>query len=375
MPRILIINIEHPPVGGGAGYASQTIAYGLSRNYHYQFDIITMGMPNLPKIQTINSKIKIYRLNCWRTHQYSSQPWQQCIFLIKAFFLGLKLMKKKHYAFCHAHFIVPCGFLAYVFHHIKNLKYIISTHGSDVPGYNPKKFKMLHFLLKPWEKRIIKKSQLLLAPSNYLKSLIQTNILNYPVKIIPSGVRDVNQSQVKKEKIILTAGRLVKHKGIDYLIKAFIKLRNPNWRLVIIGDGPEKKALQKIATGQSNISFTGWLDRKSIKYQKYFNQAAIFALPSSSESQGLVYFEAMSTRCAIVALKNGASLEFLNQIGVLVEPENIIQRLTNVLKKLVRKPKIRKKFSNLARQSYEQNFTHSLILEKYAKIYSHIIKP
>ena len=65
------------------------------------------------------------------------------------------------------------------------------------------------------------------------------------IRVIPNPVRNIdNTLKIKKEKIILNVGRLVPEKGQHCLIEMMAHLKNDEWKLIILGDGPLREKLQ-----------------------------------------------------------------------------------------------------------------------------------
>lgn len=88
----------------------------------------------------------------------------------------------------------------------------------------------------------------------------------------------------------LYVGRLVKAKGVHDLINAYKKLRT-EWQLTIVGDGPERPALEELACEDSRIQFVG--PKAWDEVGSYYKQSAVFVLPSHADIWGLVVNEAM----------------------------------------------------------------------------------
>ncbi|MGQ9625473.1 MAG: glycosyltransferase family 4 protein [Anaerolineae bacterium] len=98
---------------------------------------------------------------------------------------------------------------------------------------------------------------------------------------------------------VLYVGRLSPEKGVDLLLRAFIivALRSPETRLVIVGDGPQRPALQAMA--KANVIFTGPVPPQELG--KYYQTASLLVLPSHHESYGRVILEAYSFGRPVVA--------------------------------------------------------------------------
>ena len=99
----------------------------------------------------------------------------------------------------------------------------------------------------------------------------------------------------------------IDHKRIDWAIKACIQA---NKELIIIGDGPDRKYLEKITGENSNIKFLGFVpDEETLEYYRNA-QALIF---SGLEDFGLVPVEAMASGTPVLAYKDGGLLETVKE--------------------------------------------------------------
>lgn len=107
---------------------------------------------------------------------------------------------------------------------------------------------------------------------------------NNNIMVIPNPLREIiNSSEIKKEKIVISVGRLVKSKNFNELIDIFLEADFENkWKLLILGDGPEKEFLQQkinINGASNRIELIG-----SVKnVDEYLSKASIFAFTSISE--------------------------------------------------------------------------------------------
>jgi GalNAc-alpha-(1->4)-GalNAc-alpha-(1->3)-diNAcBac-PP-undecaprenol alpha-1,4-N-acetyl-D-galactosaminyltransferase len=125
------------------------------------------------------------------------------------------------------------------------------------------------------------------------------------ITIIGNPIRNIKTDNIlKKEKIVLTVGRLIKTKHHDDLIKVFSRINKPDWKLVIVGDNALKqdnmtnlKQLVHDLGMDGKIELTG----KSNEVEKYYLKSSIFAFTSSSEGFPNVIGEAMSSGLPIVA--------------------------------------------------------------------------
>ncbi len=128
----------------------------------------------------------------------------------------------------------------------------------------------------------------------------------------------------RQRYLLLYVGRLVGLKRVDVLIEALRRLstKRSDIGLVIVGDGPERERLERLAQGMPNVYFAGFQDQSDLP--KYYAVADIFVLPSEYEPWGLVVNEAMASGLPVIATgKVGAARDLIvgGENGYLV-PEN-----------------------------------------------------
>jgi glycosyltransferase involved in cell wall biosynthesis len=114
------------------------------------------------------------------------------------------------------------------------------------------------------------------------------------------------------EQVILSIGRFSREKGHADLVRAVGNLRSipREWKLVLVGAGPEQKALERLATSVGigdRIVFAG----QTSDVARYYAIADVFVLPSHSEGSSNVLLEAMMARVPIVATNAGGNSEIV----------------------------------------------------------------
>lgn len=142
----------------------------------------------------------------------------------------------------------------------------------------------------------------------------------------------------KDNKILLFLGRLGFEKRVDLLIEAFAKLkrRQPNYSLIIAGDGPDNvvKQLNRLAEGIPDIHFTGFILGET--KANVLASCDIFCSPSPYETFGRTVVEAMASGIPVVTVDSGAVSEYIldGVNGYLVPPDNI-EELANGIAKVL----------------------------------------
>ncbi|MEO6993565.1 MAG: glycosyltransferase, partial [Lacunisphaera sp.] len=122
------------------------------------------------------------------------------------------------------------------------------------------------------------------------------------------------------EFLIGSAGRLHRSKGMDVLMAAFQATMPAQASLVIVGEGPERKRLERLRAGDSRIHLVGY---RSDIYAT-LRGLDLFVSASREESFGLAIIEAMSVGLSIIATATDGPSEFLaNQPVPLVQPGSV----------------------------------------------------
>jgi len=134
-----------------------------------------------------------------------------------------------------------------------------------------------------------------------------------------------NSSEIIERKNFLFVGRLLSIKNVDFLIKAFgeFNLLVKDWKLTIVGDGPERSTLEKLVIDlnlKNSVTILGILQPDDLieEYQKH----AVFILPSLSEPWGLVVNEAIASNLPVIVSANcGVAEVFENgKNGIVFNP-------------------------------------------------------
>lgn len=143
------------------------------------------------------------------------------------------------------------------------------------------------------------------------------------------GSDTLSQFGLKEQRYILSVGRLVKHKGVHYLINAFGQLEDTNklpnnFKLVIVGKNaqtPEYEEYLKILSrGRENILFTGEQTGRNLR--QLFANAYLFVQPSESEGMSIALLEAMGYGLMPVVSDIEANTEVVSDAGIVFKSKN-----------------------------------------------------
>lgn len=168
---------------------------------------------------------------------------------------------------------------------------------------------------------------------------------NRKAVLIPNGAdvethigKDLlSQFGLEEKKYILSVGRLVKHKGVHYLVNAFGKLEDThklpkNFKLVIVGknaETPEYEAyLKMMSKGRNNVVFLG--EQTGANLQQLFANAYLFVQPSESEGMSIALLEAMGYGLTSIVSNIDANVEVIGHAGIIFENKNILDLQTKI---------------------------------------------
>ena len=187
----------------------------------------------------------------------------------------------------------------------------------------------------------IKKSDIVVTPSQHLKNFILNLGFKNKIEIINNGVfiPEENTNIFTNDQINITiVSRLVSHKNIEKIIKAISDLNSPLINLNIIGDGPELNQLQKISlesNNKDNIIFHGKLNRDEINH--IFLNSDIYIQASNYEGLPHSLLEAMSYGIPVLCTPVGECKEILGNedrgyiLDLPVSKNNIKSKISEII--------------------------------------------
>jgi len=295
--KILFLNYEFPPIGGGASPVSYEIARGYVKLGHH-VDVVTMSYGDLPAHEVVEG-INIYRVKCLRSKKEICHPWEQLTYIFSARKFLKKHLKNNSYDINHTHFIIPTGPIALWIKKKFNIPYIVTSHGSDVLGYN-ERFKALYpVLVRPW-KKVVREAEFVTAPSPFLTEKIRENSEDARLVTISNGISLSKFTPMKKEKRIVIVTRLFINKGVQDILQALKETVLGEWKVDIVGDGPYRETLEAMVRDfglNDSVIFHGWVDNRSEEIKSLYGRASIFISASYFESFGQTVLEAVRAGC------------------------------------------------------------------------------
>lgn len=263
----------------------------------------------------------------------------------------------------HSNYILPPGLVAALTKRKREVKIIVSVHGSDMNILPNNR------MLKPLIKYTLNHADNVYFVSQQLqKKALDLNIkdLNEKSFITPNTVNvnkfkpHDNENKLKKKykkPIVMFIGNLVEQKGLTYLIDAK-KNAKSDYALLIYGEGKERKNLEK-QIEENNIQDI-YLMGKTTNPEKIIPEADIIVLPSISEGASIVALESMSCKKAFISTDTGNIKDIIDNYenGVIVTPRDSRQ-LSDAIDQLVNDEKLRIRIGENARET---------IIKEYSKM-------
>tara|TARA_Y100000034_G_scaffold130601_1_gene189419 strand:- start:1539 stop:2651 length:1113 start_codon:yes stop_codon:yes gene_type:complete len=365
--RVLILNYEFPPLGGGGANATKYILKEFKKFKDLKIDLVTSSEKNKNEVIKFGENINIYKLNVRKKHVHHWRDIEVLRYMYKGLKLCKKLNKSRRYDLCHAFFTLPCGYIPFKL----KIPYITSIRGSDVPGFN-ERFKLHYKLIKSLTKKIWKNSKFVISNSEGLKSLALKTKKNQKIEIIYNGV-DTGEftPKIKRNKNleIICVARLIQRKGISYLISAISKLKKKNIRLTIIGSGIEKENLGfqiKKLHLEEKVRLLNEIPHE--KLPEYYSNSDLFVLPSLNEGMSNTILEAIASGLPIITTDTGGSTELIKGNGIIVNKKNS-EEIKEAILKLYNDKDLIKEMSKKSRKRAEE-----LDWKKVAKNYYNYYK-
>jgi len=206
----------------------------------------------------------------------------------------------------------------------------------------------------------------LLSPSRFTRQRHIDAGIDRPITVLPYFVPappDPAPSQPERP-YFLYVGRLVKLKGVDTLIRAF--RRYPDADLVIVGDGEERGALERLAAGMPNVVFAGPKDQAQLA--SLYRDAIALVMPSIGyEVFGIVLIEAFAQKTPVIVRRLGGMPEAVEDSGggLLFSTED---ELLDAMRQIQASPALRRDLGERGHHGYLAHWSETPHLERYLSI-------
>lgn len=317
--RILFVNYEYPPLGGGGGLLNAWLAEELAGQH--EVAVLTSRAFDLPPNEVVGGVDIIRSPTLFRRHMAAANLPTMATYVLSGTFNGRRLLRGRPFDIINTHFAVPTGPVGAALASYADVPNVLSVHGGDL--YDPSKWTSphRHAVLRMAVRRVARRASAIVGQSrNTIDNLRRYFLPDADAQRIPLGIpRPVAPVAgraalgLPDDGIVLIAvGRLVARKRTDQLIRVVAELNNPRVRLVIAGDGPDASALAAQARDAGvadRVLFRGYVPEQ--EKIDLLAAADIYVSASEHEGFGLVYLEAMAQGLPVICYDYGGQTDFL----------------------------------------------------------------
>lgn len=371
------IGIVCYPTFGGSGVVATELGIALADKGH-KVHFITYSQPF--RLNHFNENLFYHEVNVNDYPLFDYQPYESV--------LASKIVDVAIYErldILHVHYAIPHASVAYLAQQILksrkiNLPYITTLHGTDITlvGQDPSFEPVIFFSLN--------NSNAITSVSESLrKDTLKTFKIANDIKVIPNFIKIEEQQKpteichrknfaAPNERILIHISNFRKVKRVEDVLRVFDLVRKEiPCKLILVGDGPERPAIDKLCRELntcSDIISVG----KIANPKEILSVGDVFILPSETESFGLSALEAMAMKIPVISTNTGGIPElnihgktgFLSSVGDYEDmAKNTIALLSN-----------EDKFQQFRNNAFEQakKFDIENILPAYEQLYRDVIK-
>lgn len=260
---------------------------------------------------------------------------------------------------CHTHFAWTTAAVAVYLAELLGVPVSITVHAKDIYTAKPK-----------WLAARLRRFDDVLTVCQYnvgyLAGRRATPFGDPRVQVVPCCVELPSRTNTERDTDVVAVGRFIPKKGLDTLLEAAASLLDtyPTLTVRLVGDGPERQALEELATRlglRGNVRFTGALPHKDTLEE--ISRARVFCLPArpaedgDSDAMPVVLREAMAREVPVIATRLAGIPESVDsEVGWLVAP-NAPGQVADALREALSDPDRRVKRGRAARDRVARYWT------------------
>ena len=234
------------------------------------------------------------------------------------------------------------------------------------------------------EQRSFRRVDAAYACSETTREVMRAKGFHKPMAIIPFGV-DTSlftapaRTPSKQTLTIGYVGRMLPGKGLNVLAEALPQLGSTNWKLLVVGDGPERSAFEQQLREKrllDRVQFAG-----AIRYEEvpaFFQQMDLFVMPTETTSRireqfGRVLVEAMASGVPVIGSTSGAIPEVIQEAG-LTFAEGDAQALAGAIDRLLSNPALRDQLARAGHQRVERHYSWNRVADLTYEFYRRLLR-
>lgn len=358
--NIAIIISSFSPIIGGSEKQLELISRELIKE-GYNIDVITRRYDGLTKKEKIDG-ININRISVITINKY----FEKLSFILNT--LIFLLINKKRYNLLIASQFGSCSIISKIYKSITNVPYLVRATGGEARTLSKTEKGKKKF------NKVCSNADAFIAINKDIYNVFtELNVDTEKVEYITNGVDLRKRIDVSNNNVVMYCGRIEKVKGVDILLEAWKlidKEKNiKNTKLVIVGDGSQRKDLMKKYKYLENIEWVG----ETKNTDEYYKEARFLVAPSRSEGISNTILESMSRGIPVIATNVGGTSEIIlaKDEGILVESENVKQ-IYEAMKLYLKDDDLLEKVSINAYNRIRSNFSIESAKIKYINVFNYI---
>lgn len=312
--RILMLDNEFPPLGGGMGTANEALFRVYAGRPDLEIDLVTAGLGARFEAERFASNIRIYKVPVLNRNLHHSSGRELLMYAAQALPLARNLHRGRPYDRCLAWSVLPAGAVALALRRSLGLPYDVWVSGPDIPGFE-RRYQALYPALTPTIRATWRGADAVIAKCDQEVAMIRAVDPGVTPLIIPNGV-DLERFQPAPPipdggpLRLLCVARLIERKGQHHLIEAVRRLavEGVAVELDLVGTGDAEEALRRQARAAGvaeRVRFSGYVAREQIAAS--FAAAHVFVLPSFNEGLALAGLEALASGLPLVLSHTGGT--------------------------------------------------------------------
>lgn len=317
--RILMLNNEFPPLGGGTGTVNRALLQRFAHVADLEIDLFTAALGIRPEREQFSERIQIYKVPVNNRDLHHSSNRELLTYAAGVLPAALARHRAMPYDFCFAWSAVPAGGVALTLRSLTRLPYLVRVCGPDIPGFE-ERYGWLYPVLTPFIRAVWRRARLVVAKCDDEAAMIRRVDPSITPTLVPNGV-DVAAFRVAAPRLhgplrILCVARLIERKGQRHLIAALRRLRDAGVAATVelVGTGDAEQAYRAEAErlGVADlVTFAGYVPRERIA--EHYASADVFVLPSYNEGMSVATLEAMAAGLPLVVTRTGGTAELVQE--------------------------------------------------------------
>ena len=237
-----------------------------------------------------------------------------------------------------------------------------------------------------FERRALNQAAAAYGCSETVRELLIAKGFSKTARVIPFGV-NVDEYTPRaphrmdgEDLTIAFVGRMLPAKGLSILAQALAKVRNENWKLLVIGDGEEREPFAERLSELNLMERTQFMG--AIKYDempRLFQQMDLLVLPTQTtkrvrEQFGRVIIEAMASGVPVIGSTCGAIPEVVGEAGLVV-PEGDPDALAAAIQRLLADENLRRQLARAGRERVERHYSWEEVASQMYELFRDVLRP